>query len=445
MGVLQRFERRLGGLVDNVFPKVFKGGVEPVEIAGALARETDEHRAPQRDGRGRTVSLVPNQFEVELASQDYVRLAEYARPLCDELEQMVREHGSEQDYTFVGPVSIRLAEARDLDVGVFRIRSWRDEVLPPAGGGRPAGPRPEPGVARLLITNKEAPPGQEREYPLTDESTLIGRSTECVIRLTDTGVSRQHGRIDRMPDGNYLYVDAGSTNGSIVNGRPARQAKLVDGDLIELGTALITFRREDARGMRPGAERDARERPEPFGRPAERRPSDEGRAPRPEPARERDRPSPRSEPYGDRSSPRNTPYGDRSSPRNEPHPGRERSDSRNEPRPDRDRSGSRNEPYRDSAREGGRARQDGDRDRYTGSPGAYGGPRRSDASGPRPARDPGGAGRAGERAGRGPDRDSRDDDVHDAETRLPGRSAARPRPGDDRPRPSGPPATDRSW
>ncbi len=33
MGVLQRFERRLGGLVAGAFAKLFKGGVEPVVSA----------------------------------------------------------------------------------------------------------------------------------------------------------------------------------------------------------------------------------------------------------------------------------------------------------------------------------------------------------------------------------------------------------------------------
>ena len=36
MGVLQRFERRLEGLVEGAFARAFKGNVEPVEIAAAL-------------------------------------------------------------------------------------------------------------------------------------------------------------------------------------------------------------------------------------------------------------------------------------------------------------------------------------------------------------------------------------------------------------------------
>ena len=42
MGVLQRFERRLEGMVGLAFARLFKGKVHPAEIAKALQREADE-------------------------------------------------------------------------------------------------------------------------------------------------------------------------------------------------------------------------------------------------------------------------------------------------------------------------------------------------------------------------------------------------------------------
>ena len=39
MGVLQRFERRLEGMVGLAFARIFKGKVHPAEIAQALQRE----------------------------------------------------------------------------------------------------------------------------------------------------------------------------------------------------------------------------------------------------------------------------------------------------------------------------------------------------------------------------------------------------------------------
>jgi hypothetical protein len=71
---------------------------------------------------------------------------------------------------------------------------------------------------------------------------VIGRSVECDVRLDDSGASRRHGEIRRLPDGHFLYVDGGSTNGTLVNGQAATQIKLSDGDQIEIGSAVVTFR-----------------------------------------------------------------------------------------------------------------------------------------------------------------------------------------------------------
>jgi hypothetical protein len=90
VGVLQRFERRLGGLVEGAFAKVFKGDVQPVEIASALQRETDDRKTVVGQGK----VLVPNDFVVELGRQDFDRLNPWAEPLGDELAAMVREHAA---------------------------------------------------------------------------------------------------------------------------------------------------------------------------------------------------------------------------------------------------------------------------------------------------------------------------------------------------------------
>ncbi|CAO5234171.1 FhaA domain-containing protein [Frankia sp. AgKG'84/4] len=451
MGVLQRFERRLGGLVEGAFAKVFKGGVEPVEIASALARETDDRRAVSSNR-----VLVPNEFAVELATGDFTRLSPYDRALCDELAEMVREHAAEQRYTFVGPVSVRMSEATDLDVGVFRIRSSVAAADPGVVSGRR--PRPSaPGTPHLLITTK-APGGAggEREYPLDAETTVIGRSVECDIRLNDTGVSRRHGEIRRLPDGQFLFVDAGSTNGSLVNGRAATQVKLVNGDRIELGTATIVFRRESSRGTpRPvgrGTPVPDRVAQRPTG-PPDRRPTPvpedpyrRGSSPRggradayaqqdprdrsypPDPYREPDRPARAGSDPGRRGSwpdvgpPRAT--GDRGRGYDESTGARRGRPARADDPRDQDFAA---QPER-SGRGGGHDARPDPRDRRAG-----------DARGGRPPREPA---RDSRRPAAGPDDGLEPlEDVYDAQTYLPGQLDA-PRPGDGgrgRPRP------DRGW
>jgi adenylate cyclase len=82
-------------------------------------------------------------------------------------------------------------------------------------------------------------------YPLED-FTLIGRSHDSTLRLTDASISRQHAMIRR--EGEHWWItDLGSANGSYVNDVAITVARaLRDGDRIQLGTVLMTF--EDEQG-----------------------------------------------------------------------------------------------------------------------------------------------------------------------------------------------------
>ena len=100
MGVLQRFERRLEGLVEGAFARVFGGVVQPVEVAAALQREAADKK--QIVGQGRV--LVPNAFVVEVGTTDLERFGEWDEQLRKELAGMVAEHAKEQGWSFVGSV-----------------------------------------------------------------------------------------------------------------------------------------------------------------------------------------------------------------------------------------------------------------------------------------------------------------------------------------------------
>jgi len=51
VGALQRFEKRLEGMVEGAFAKVFKGVVHPVELLNAMQREADAQKKPLSGGR----------------------------------------------------------------------------------------------------------------------------------------------------------------------------------------------------------------------------------------------------------------------------------------------------------------------------------------------------------------------------------------------------------
>jgi DNA-binding winged helix-turn-helix (wHTH) protein len=101
--------------------------------------------------------------------------------------------------------------------------------------------RPRRGGLGVLVTD-------DSEYLVPEGETLVGRGSECGIRLPSTRVSRVHARL--WTEGERVLVeDAGSKNGTWVN-RERRDgpALLEDGDEVVFGTFGAVFRRAGASG-----------------------------------------------------------------------------------------------------------------------------------------------------------------------------------------------------
>jgi hypothetical protein len=227
MGVMDRFERRLDRLVSGTFARAFKSEVQPVEVAAALQRECDDRAAIVTRG----LTMVPNDFSVELGQHDYDRLAMYAEPLGAELAAMVREHAEEQTYQFVGPVVVRFELVDDLDTGMFRVLSKAVA----------SGPVPEPGSATHAPgeTSAALEVGAST-LALTRRHTVLGRGAECDLRLDDPGISRRHAEI--VLSDPPRISDLQSTNGTFVDGERVTSAELYNGARIGIGSLTAVFR-----------------------------------------------------------------------------------------------------------------------------------------------------------------------------------------------------------
>jgi diguanylate cyclase (GGDEF)-like protein len=80
-----------------------------------------------------------------------------------------------------------------------------------------------------------------KRYPLTESTTVVGRSPTVQIVISEASVSRQHARYVLVGD-NVLVEDLGSSNGTYVNDvRTEGQVTLRDGDIVRLGTILLKF------------------------------------------------------------------------------------------------------------------------------------------------------------------------------------------------------------
>src|SRR3954464_10427950 len=128
VGVLQRFERRLEGMVGLAFARMFKGKVHPAEIAKALTREADEQRSILGEGR----ILAPNVYVVTLGRTDFEHLGQWSDQLAEELADMVAEHIDGEGYQIFDKVSVRLERDSDLPTGVFEVSSQADDPARPS-------------------------------------------------------------------------------------------------------------------------------------------------------------------------------------------------------------------------------------------------------------------------------------------------------------------------
>ncbi|MEM7455565.1 MAG: GGDEF domain-containing protein [Planctomycetota bacterium] len=75
---------------------------------------------------------------------------------------------------------------------------------------------------------------------LDTEALNIGRDFECDLTLNDGNVSRRHARIKTMPGG-HVITDAGSTNGTFVNGQKVDTYNLRSGDRIAVGPFIFKY------------------------------------------------------------------------------------------------------------------------------------------------------------------------------------------------------------
>jgi len=255
--VLRAIEQKIEALFEGIFGRAFRTNVQPVELARKLAKEMDDHR---------TVSVsrvyVPNEYTVYLSPEDRGQFESYESNLKGELQEYLAEHARREQYALLSSPRVQLETDADLDRGEFGIATRI--VQPEKHRGEAAVPEEqlEPGATMIYKGSAAQVPteavsaaelGMEEElvtlsfdgsrHEVKQRRVVLGRSRDCDIQLTDTNVSRRHAEL-RQEGASYWIVDLGSTNGTEVNGKRVKRAKLQAGDTITLGSTEIRFDRE---------------------------------------------------------------------------------------------------------------------------------------------------------------------------------------------------------
>jgi len=223
--ILHDFERRLGGLVEGLFAKTFRSGLQPIELAKRVLREMDARKTV-----GVRDTWAPNVFAFSMSPADAKRFEQAEQVLASELEQVVRDHAAERGWGLVGPAHVEFVVDDHLKKGEFHCAAslveGEEKVEPKAGGG-----------ASVVITED----GEVRTVPLPIGIATIGRLPECDVVLRDARASRRHAQIERKGNA-YTLTDLGSTNGTRLNGETVQVRDLADGDRITIGTTVLEFR-----------------------------------------------------------------------------------------------------------------------------------------------------------------------------------------------------------
>jgi len=227
VGLFGNAEKKIEAVVNGVFARAFKGDVQPVEIAARIQRELDaEAKLLSREKR-----LVPNNFSVGLSRHDYDRLVPYSKTLNAEIIPQLRDHASERNYVFNGPISIDYLCNDALPTGRFTVES---EAVAEVVGDEPSPTQIR--RSRLVIEVNGV------RHPLVAPGLVIGRGTDADLRINDPGISRRHARIVVTGSSQHPTItieDLGSTNGITVNGQKVDRAALADGSRVEIGSTRM--------------------------------------------------------------------------------------------------------------------------------------------------------------------------------------------------------------
>jgi pSer/pThr/pTyr-binding forkhead associated (FHA) protein/tetratricopeptide (TPR) repeat protein len=118
-----------------------------------------------------------------------------------------------------------------------------------------AGQAPPAALGPRLVVSRQG--SDDQTYPLATRTLVAGRAEECDVRLKDPAVSRRHFMVEARDGGFYVRTFAGAPP-VLVNREQAEEARLYDGDRIQVGGTIIAFlsdRGKDARLVQHGPSR----------------------------------------------------------------------------------------------------------------------------------------------------------------------------------------------
>jgi len=259
MGVAKDIEKRLEGLMEGFFTKMFRSGLQPVEVGRRILREMEENR---------TVSVnrtyVPNDFQVFIGPEDYERFEPMEAGLTREFSELVIDKAKERRFNLMGLPRIAFIKEEKLGRGEFRVEASLaadpDRQAPQVSTRAPKSAEDassaraisshtsermgleQPAGAELIVLDENGEAGER--ISVTSTPITIGRLSTNDVVISDSNVSRRHAEL-KQEGSSWKLVDLGSTNGTLVNGKLGREHTIKNGDRISFGTSELEFNSGD--------------------------------------------------------------------------------------------------------------------------------------------------------------------------------------------------------
>ena len=245
--MIERVESFLEDHIEGFFNRKFSSHLEPVELIKGLEKEA------KKQGVG---GVLANAYVISLGTEDYQRLCSHR--VADELGVALKKYIIRADLTMDGKLSICFALDESLRTGSYHLVVRTQQACVPVQEANVSHDtmaqtivleRPSLMEARCLnlppvheIATLTVLSGADEGIAvrLGERKIYMGRMAQSEFILTDTNVSRVHAWIAYESHRHVLY-DAGSRNGSFVNGTRVEVQRLRDGDEIRLGTTALRY------------------------------------------------------------------------------------------------------------------------------------------------------------------------------------------------------------
>lgn len=236
-----RFEALARQLVEGSFSRLFGGPLEPLEIAGRLARAMEDN---QQDGRS------PDLFWVYLSPTDYRTIDKQNGRFTEELTTYVLRLAQQAQLSMLNRPQVELREDARLGRQEVHVFTGYQKAEMPTTQLVPRDELEEDILAAVRELDAFLIIGGQQHVPLNETVITIGRRMDNDIVLESAAISRQHAQI-RWRYGRFILYDLTNRNRTLVNGHPIIEYALQPGDVIALSDVLLIY--GEGRQERPSA------------------------------------------------------------------------------------------------------------------------------------------------------------------------------------------------